>query len=137
LDNSCNWMVDSAVHPGACTVSEAILCAHERAQEVLDWAFEQQDEITARARTNLGAARSMIIGRFPELGRCLGSAEARAKLNRALRLAVSYRIPVLTPQVYVNGTRLCDEDTDLGLEYALSRVVQRVGGGASPRGDSR
>ena len=24
LDNQCNWMLDSAVHPGACAVSEAL-----------------------------------------------------------------------------------------------------------------
>src|SRR5512142_858536 len=27
LDSSCNWMVTEAIHPGACAVSEAVLCA--------------------------------------------------------------------------------------------------------------
>ena len=30
LDDTCNWMITSAIHPGACTVSEAILCADDR-----------------------------------------------------------------------------------------------------------
>src|SRR5512133_31358 len=27
LDSTCNWMVTEAIHPGACAVSEAVLCA--------------------------------------------------------------------------------------------------------------
>ena len=27
LDSACNWMVTEAIHPGACAVSEAVLCA--------------------------------------------------------------------------------------------------------------
>jgi hypothetical protein len=30
----------------------------------------------------------------------------------------------LTPQVYVDGVRLCDEDVDLGMEFALSRMIE-------------
>src|SRR5699024_7171246 len=26
LDDECNWMVSTAMHPGACQISEAILC---------------------------------------------------------------------------------------------------------------
>jgi hypothetical protein len=32
---------------------------------------------------------------------------------------------VLTPQVYVNNTRICDEDTDLGVDYVLTRLLDR------------
>ena len=65
--------------------------------------------------------------RFPALGECIASPEARNRLNRALRFAVDNELPVLTPQVYVDGTRLCDEDTDLGLDYVLSRLLDRSG----------
>ncbi len=47
----------------------------------------------------------------------------RAKLNKSLRWAVSNAVPVLTPQLYVRGQKVCDEDTDLGLEYALTRML--------------
>jgi len=30
----------------------------------------------------------------------------------------------------VNGTRLCDADTDLGLDYMLSKLVERASTGA-------
>ena len=42
---------------------------------------------------------------------------------RSLRWAVANALPVMTPQLFVNGTRLCDEDTDLGLEYTLTRML--------------
>ena len=31
-------------------------------------------------------------------------------------------------QLYVNGVKLCDEDTDLGMEYALTRLLDTQGG---------
>ena len=29
----------------------------------------------------------------------------------------------MMPQVFVEGVKLCDEDTDLGLDFALSRLL--------------
>jgi uncharacterized membrane protein len=127
LDNACNWMVSDAIHPGACAISEAMFCAGDRAGEVLDWSFENQDAIMLAARADAKAgARRLVAERFPELGRCLGTSAVQAKLNLALRYAVKNRLQVLTPQVFVQGLRLCDEDTDLGLEYALPRLIERA-----------
>jgi uncharacterized membrane protein len=125
LDDSCNWMISSAIHPGACTVSEAILCADDRAQEVIDWAFEHQEEIRSSAAEDPKAAERMVEAAFPKLSKCVGSSGARQRLNRSLRWAVANQLPVLTPQLYVEGQKLCDEDTDLGLDFALSRLVAR------------
>jgi hypothetical protein len=125
LDNSCNWMVKSAIHPGACKVSEAVLCAGERAGEVVSWAFENQDHIRDAAAKDPNAALSLVTGRFPELAGCLGSAQVRSRLNKSLRWIVRNRLSVLTPQLYVAGVRLCDEDVDLGLDFALSRMIER------------
>jgi hypothetical protein len=126
LDNACNWMVSDAIHPGACAISEAMLCAGDQGEEVLAWAFEQQVEITTAARADAKAAARMAAERFPALARCIGSPAVRARLNLALRFAVKNRLSVLTPQVYVDGLRLCDEDTDLGLEFALPRLIERA-----------
>ncbi len=132
LDHECNWMIDESIHPGACVVSEAVLCADEDAEEVLGWAFENQEAIHEAAQGSGGTAAvaRMIRARFPALSECVGSATVRARLNRALRWAVANQLPVLTPQVYVDEVRLCDEDTDLGLDYALSRLLDREEGGA-------
>lgn len=125
LDNSCNWMVDSAVHPGACAISEAMLCAGDDSEDVLEWAFDEQENIVAAERARPGSAAKLAVERFPTLSGCVGSSKTRARLNRALRWAVDNHLPVLTPQLYVNGKRLCDADTDLGLDYMITRLVER------------
>lgn len=132
LDNTCNWMVDSAVHPGACTISEAILCADTGkggpgVNAVIDWAFEQQDAIRAAAKDDPDAARKMVVNRFGDLAACIGGAEVQQRLNKSLRWAVAHSIPVVTPQLYVDGNKLCPEDTDLGLEFSLTGLLQKRG----------
>ncbi len=125
LDDQCNWMIDQAMHPGACAVSEAVLCAEGDAAEVIDWAFENQEAITEATRNDPEAAARMARARFPAFADCIGSPRVRAKLNQSLRWAVQNQLPVMTPQVYVGELRLCDADTDLGMDYALSRLVDR------------
>ena len=129
LDDTCNWMVSQAVHPGACAVSEAVLCAGADAPAVIAWALEEQEHIRREASRDRGAARRIVAARFPRLASCIGSAGVRVRLNRSLRWAVTNHLPVLTPQLYVNGIKLCDEDTDLGMDYALSRLLSRTPGG--------
>ncbi len=132
LDDTCNWMVDSAVHAGACAVSEAMLCAGDRARVVLDWAFANQKQIRDAATADKGAAAAMVSRQFPDLAGCIGSADVRAKLNRSLRWAVANQLPVLTPQLYVGGAKLCDEDVDLGLEFSLERLLAAYRAGTLP-----
>ncbi|TPV95063.1 MAG: hypothetical protein B7733_11955 [Myxococcales bacterium FL481] len=127
LDDRCNWMISKALHPGACTISEAVLCAAEhssaRAEEVIAWAFDQQDQIRAATVGDPEAAAKLVAAAFPQVASCLGSAKVQQRLNRSLRWTVKNQIPVLTPQLYVAGRKLCDEDTDLGLDFALSRML--------------
>lgn len=133
LDDTCNWMVEGAVHPGACTVSEAIMCADGAKNgpsptQVIEWAFEAQESLRTAAKTDPTAAKRMVVERFPDLAACVGSAEVQQRLNKSLRWAVAHSIPVLTPQLYVDGAKLCPEDTDLGLEYSLTNLLERRGG---------
>jgi uncharacterized membrane protein len=130
LDDACNWMVGSAVHPGACDVSEAILCAGGQADEVIAWAFEQQEAIKEAATADPKAGQAMVERAFPALADCIGSPAAKSRLNRSLRWAVANQLPVMTPQLYVDGRKLCDEDIDLGLDWALSRLLNLPAKGA-------
>jgi uncharacterized membrane protein len=132
LDSRCNWMVTEAIHPGACAVSEAVLCAAgaasgardgDAARGILAWAFARQSELRALAARDEGALRARIEQEFPAVKGCLGGALVRSKLTKSLRWAVANAIPVLTPQLFVHGGRMCDEDTDLGLEYTLTRML--------------
>jgi hypothetical protein len=122
-------MITETTHPGACTVSEAVLCAGDRAPLVIAWAFEVQDEIRAAAKTDPAAAARYVKQKFPDLAACVGSPDARSRLNKSLRWSVANNIHVLTPQLFVNNVKLCDEDVDLGLEYALSIMLDRYGKG--------
>jgi uncharacterized membrane protein len=125
LDNTCNWMVTEATHPGACTVSEAVLCAGARAPEVIAWAFEEQDRIRSQAKADPAAAARIVKQRFPELASCVGSPDARSRLNKSMRWVVANNIRVVTPQLFIDKVKLCDEDVDLGLPYTLSNMLDR------------
>ena len=50
----------------------------------------------------------------------------------SLRWAVANQLQVLTPQLYVRGTKLCDEDTDIGLDYSLRRLINQQPGSKKP-----
>lgn len=131
LDSTCNWMVTEELHPGSCAVSEAILCAaglgekkdHAAARRVLAWAFKHQDRLREDARADQRAMRAQLQAQFPEVKGCLGGAQVKNKLLKSLRWAVANALPVLTPQLFVKGKRMCDEDTDLGLEYSLKGML--------------
>ena len=124
LDHTCNWMVDNSLHPGSCAVSAAVLCAGDRAKEVIDWSFAEQDKLHSAGASDPQAPGRMVGERFPDLKRCMETPQTKARLAQSLRWAVRNQVPVLTPQFYVDGKRLCDEDTDLGLEYTLTRMLK-------------
>lgn len=124
LDTTCNWMITENTHPGACAVSEAVLCAGDNAPAVIRWAFEVQDAVREQTKRDPTAAERIVKQRFPELAACVGSPEAKSRLNKSLRWTVANNIRVLTPQLFVNNVKLCDEDVDIGLDYALSRMIE-------------
>ncbi len=123
LDKECNWMVGESLHPGACAVSEALLCAGDRAGKVLDWAFANQADLRARGASGESAVYARIKQDFPDLASCVGQPAVRSRVNKGLRWIVSNSLPVLTPQLFVRNQKVPDEDTDLGLDYVLSRML--------------
>ena len=136
LDSTCNWMVTEELHPGACAVSEAILCAaglgekkdYAAARKVLAYAFAHQDSLRADAKADQKAMRAALEAQFPEVKGCLGGPQVKNKIIRSLRWAVANGLPVLTPQLFVGDKRMCDEDTDLGLEYSLRTMLRESAG---------
>jgi len=131
LDSTCNWMVTETLHPGACAVSEAILCANGlgadkspgEARRLLAYSLLRQEELRALAQKDEPALRAQLERDFPKVKGCLGGTAVKNKLTKSLRWAVANAIPVLTPQLFVRDRRMCDEDTDLGLEYTLRRAI--------------
>jgi uncharacterized membrane protein len=132
LDTECNWMVKTSLHPGACTVSEAVLCAGNDAQTVVSWVFANQKELRELAeRSGSAAVQRRMREQFASLATCIGKPDVKAKINRSLRWTVANSLSVLTPQLFIQNHKLCDEDTDLGLEYSLSRLLESVPSGAT------
>lgn len=125
LDSKCNWMVKESLHPGACAVSEAILCDKDRAREIVDWAFANQEDLLDQGKNDEKGLRRRITQQFPSVRGCLGRPKVKNKLNKSLRWAVANALPVLTPQLFLGDRRICDEDTDLGLEYAVATMLGR------------
>ncbi len=123
LDTECNWMLREALHPGACLLSRALICAKAEAGGVLGWIWEQQDDLRSKSLAkDVDGIKRKVVGSFPSLAACIDAPETRIQLNRTLHYAVAAKLPVLTPQLYLDGQRLCDEDTDLGLDYALGHL---------------
>lgn len=127
LDAACNWMLKESLHPGACAVSEAMLCDKDHAVDILDWAFEHQEKLTEIARADQprrNAINKKILSKFPQVKGCLGTNKIKNKVTKSLQFAVANALPVLTPQLFIDGQRLCDEDTDLGLEFTVAEMIK-------------
>jgi uncharacterized membrane protein len=125
LDSDCNWMLDRPVHPGSCMVSRAILCSEHRALQVLEWSYDHQEALLAAAKAPAGLnnVHAMIRERWPGLEACMDAKETKLRLDHVLRYIVNNHLQVSTPQMFLGETRLCDEDTDMGLSYTMRRLA--------------
>ncbi len=136
LDSTCNWMVKESMHPGACAVSEAMLCvlkdSSAESLKILDWAFVHQERLRTDAKESDAGVRAELEKTFPKVKGCLGSAQVKNRLNKSLRWAVANALPVLTPQLFIGDKRVCDEDTDLGLEYTVDRMLSATTSSSRP-----
>jgi len=128
LDSSCNWMLsDQSLHPGACLVARAVICAKGQERQMLEWAFAEQEALSAAGKMGETALKSKISQRWgPSLASCIDSRDAKATLNKHLHFAAENNVPVSTPQVFLGKQRLCDEDTDLGLRFTLKQLTPEV-----------
>jgi uncharacterized membrane protein len=128
LDNECNWMLDRALHPGACVLAKAFLCAEKSSQsrQVLEWSYDNQEELREAGKAGKELLRAKVKSRFPEVDACIDSKETKQRLDRILQFAVANKVPISTPQFFLGDQRICDEDTDLGLRYTLGQLAPQV-----------
>jgi uncharacterized membrane protein len=126
LDSECNWMLGEPLHPGACQVSRALLCA-EDPKAALEWAFDEQEKISEAGKAGPQALGALLSGRFgPGLKKCMDSAKTKTRLNKHLHYAAENNIPLSTPQMYLGTHRVCDEDTDMGLSFTMKQLAPEL-----------
>jgi len=128
LDSECNWMLDRALHPGACVLAKAVICGgNDRARAVLEWAYDEQDALRELGKRGAGPLTAKIGERWGhDLATCVAGKQVDAQLNQQLHFAASNHVPVSTPQMFLGDRRVCDEDTDLGLRYTLGQLAPEV-----------
>lgn len=129
LDSECNWMLDRSLHPGACVLSRAVICGNgeHEARAVLEWSYENQDDLKELAKRGEKALIAKIGERWGNnLASCVSGKAAAAQLNQQLHFAANAHIPVSTPQMFLGEQRICDEDTDLGLKYTMAQLAPEV-----------
>jgi hypothetical protein len=121
LDSECNWNLSTPLHPGACTVARAVLCGEDRAVDVLEYAYDEQDALLAAAKKQEAEEEVLALmdARFPGVRECAKDKKTKTRLDAMMRFAVKNKLEVATPQLFVGEQRLCDEDSDIGLSYAL------------------
>ncbi|HTJ85177.1 MAG TPA: vitamin K epoxide reductase family protein [Polyangiaceae bacterium] len=129
LDADCNWLLQGrSLHPGACVLAKAVLCAEGRgnARAVLDWSYDNQDELTEAGKRDKSELAAKVKQRFPELETCMAAKETDKRLDEVFHFAAENKIRVLTPQLYLGDQRVCDEDTDMGLRFAITKLAPKV-----------
>jgi hypothetical protein len=127
LDSDCNWMLDRSLHPGACEVAKSILCGDARARAMLEWSYDNQDDLRELGKTNPAALKKKIADKWgADVVACADDAKTKIRLNQMLHYASDNHIPVSTPQMFLGEKRICDEDTDLGLKYTLAQLAPEV-----------
>jgi uncharacterized membrane protein len=128
LDSECNWMLDRALHPGACVLAKAVICGgNDKARAILEWAYDQQESLREAGKRGVGPLTAKVSERWGhELAACVGGKQVEAQLNQQLHYAASNHVPVSTPQMFLGDERICDEDTDLGLDYTLAQLAPEV-----------
>jgi hypothetical protein len=120
-------MLDTPLHPGACMVSRAVLCANQDARAVLEWSYDEQPALSEAVKPGKAALEALIKGRWGDgLVQCMNGKESLRKLNEHLHYAVDNGIDMSTPQVFLDGKRFCDEDTDIGLRFTMAQLAPEV-----------
>jgi uncharacterized membrane protein len=127
LDTTCNWMLDRSLHPGACLLSGAVLCAGQNARAALEWAYDNQDDLRDIGKESPDRLKQKVAERFgTEVASCAVDKKTTVRLNQHLHYAADHHIPVSTPQMILDERRVCEEDTDLGLKYTLAELAPAV-----------
>ncbi|MBM4395140.1 MAG: hypothetical protein FJ087_05575 [Deltaproteobacteria bacterium] len=126
LDAEClDWLLKDSMHPGSCLLSKSLICAGGQAEEMLSWMYDNLEELRKDGiGKQFDAMRQKVVAKFPGVKECIDLPDTKKKIWDSMqRFGIPNKIRIETPQLFVNGKRMCVEDTDLGLEFALARLL--------------
>ena len=104
-----------------------VVLVGERQLQVLEWSYQEQVYLTRAGKAGANVLRAAIKQRWSDdLLKCVDDRKTDVLLNQHLHYASDNGIPVSTPQMYLGQKRVCDEDTDMGLRFALSELAPEV-----------
>ena len=125
LDKSCNRMLSSNVHPGACLLAEGAVCADEqdRFWEYHDIAFETKGKISRPVVQDMAANIGLDLKAFKS---CLDSGRALKVVKEDIEVGIKAGIKG-TPTLFVNGRRL----GGVPKPWVLNEILQYSAGNLS------
>jgi hypothetical protein len=110
------------------------MCGKDRARQVLEWAYDNQEDLRPLGKQGGSALKDRVGKQFgSDVATCIDDKATGARLNQMLQFAATNHVPISTPQMYIGAQagekklmRVCDEDTDLGLKYAMAQLAPEV-----------
>src|SRR5580704_11475749 len=83
LDSECNWMLDRALHPGACVMAKAVLCGgDDKARAILEWSYDKQDDLEQLGKQGAAPLTAKIAQRWGgDLVACMTGKQVNIQLN--------------------------------------------------------
>lgn len=124
LDPICNPDVDRPMHPIACYLSKAGICADERGifWEYHDELFRNQQQMTKELALDIAEAN--FDWDRNELHKCIASPETEEKLRK--EVDVGRQIPILgTPTLFLNGRKITNWKDKRFIQALVREEIKR------------
>lgn len=104
LDSACNRLVPQSMHPYACELARASLCANKEGkfESVYQKIFDDQDVLSAKSATAISVGSGMDA---KQLAECLNSEETKKALSDSIEQGALAKVES-TPTFFVNGKKI-------------------------------
>lgn len=104
LDNACNRLVTSPMHPYSCALARAAFCSSSEGKfkPVYEKIFEEQEFLTADSATKIPVANGVADAKLKD---CIDSEFAKKAISESIEEGIRLKVES-TPTFYVNGRRV-------------------------------
>lgn len=104
LDSACNRLVAQSMHPYACELARAALCANKEGkfEAVYQKIFDDQEVLSAKSAKTISVSNGMDA---TKLAACLNSEETKKALSDSIEQGALAKVES-TPTFFVNGKKI-------------------------------